>query len=43
MFRAMDGLVVHTTGDKRFAVTMEDSEAVRDQLLARMHQAEPRD
>lgn len=43
VFRAMDGLVVHTTGDKRFAVTMEDSEAVRDQLLARMHQAEPRD
>jgi len=35
VFRAMDGLVVHTTDGKRFAVTMNGAETVRDQLLAR--------
>lgn len=38
VFGAMDGLTVHTTGGKRFAVTMAGSEEVRDQLLARMNQ-----
>ena len=36
VFKAMDGLVVHTVSGKRFAVTMEGSEQVRDQLLAHL-------
>ncbi|MCW4464074.1 hypothetical protein OK351_00895 [Glutamicibacter sp. MNS18] len=36
VFKAMDGLVVHTVSGKRFAVTMEGSEQVRDQLLAQL-------
>lgn len=35
VFKATDGLIVHTESGKRFAITMEDSEQVRDQLLAR--------
>lgn len=37
VFKGMDGLVVQTKTNKRFAVTMEGSEEVRDQLLARTH------